>query len=180
MIMVVGWSMVRPGPGPAPAGGMSGGGGVNPNGPGVTDITQMTPREAADRLFDRVMRTISAGDTAAALGFQPMAVQAYQRAEPLDADGLFHQSLLELLTDPPAALATAKRILEMDPDHILGLGAAAEAARAMGDDEAAAEFYRHLLEAYDAQAARSLPEYEGHSGLLSAYRAEAEAFLASR
>ena len=32
--------------------------------PGVIDLSQLSPREAADQLFDRVMRGLSSGDTA--------------------------------------------------------------------------------------------------------------------
>jgi hypothetical protein len=180
LILVVGWSMVRPaGPaapeGPAPA---AAGGAVSPNAPGITDISQMTPREAADRLFDRVMRTISSGDTAGALGFQPMAVQAYARAEPLDLDGLFHKALLELLADPAAALTTARQILEEEPNHLLGLGVAARAALSLGDEEAATDYYERLLAAFEEESARDLEEYEAHQNLLPDYRAEARDFLA--
>jgi len=181
LILVVGWSMVRPqGPatqGTAPGGAPSGsaGGAVDPNGPGTTDISQMSPREAADRLFDRVMRTISAGDTAGAMGFQPMAVEAYEVAEPLDLDGLFHMALLQQLADPQAALATAKRMLEKEPDHVLGLGMAAETAAAAGDLAASREYSQQLLRVYDAQSARNLPEYDAHRNLMVQMKATAEA-----
>jgi hypothetical protein len=175
LILVVGWSMVRP-QGPAAPGGMSGGG-VDPNRPGTTDISQMSPRDAADRLFDRVMRTISAGDTAGALGFQPMAVQAYELVGDLDLDGMFHLALLQQLTDPAATLATAKRMLEAEPDHILGLGMAGEAAVAMGEQATAREYFEHLLRVYDTQFARNLVEYDAHRNLMTQFKAAAEAFV---
>ncbi|MHB1191607.1 MAG: double zinc ribbon domain-containing protein [Longimicrobiales bacterium] len=173
LILVVGWSMVRPQQQAAPAG--MGGGASDPNSPGTTDITQMSPREAADRLFDRVMRTISAGDTAGALGFQPMAVQAFEMVGELDLDGTFHLALLQQLNDPAAALATAKRMLESEPDHILGLGMAGEASAAMGDQAAAQEYFQHLLRVYDVQFARNLVEYDGHRNLMTQMKATAEA-----
>jgi hypothetical protein len=177
LILVLGWSMVRPqqqaGPAGAPAG--MGGGALDPNGPGTTDISQMSPREAADRLFDRVMRTVAAGDTAGALGYQPMAVQAFEIAEPLDLDGMFHLALLQQLNDPAAALATAKRMLESEPDHILGLGMAGEVSAAMGDQVAAREYFQHLLRVYDVQFARNLVEYDGHRNLMTQLKATAEA-----
>lgn len=181
LILVVGWSMVRPaGPAAPAAGGAPAAGTADPNAAGVTDITQMSPREAADRLFNRVMTTISQGDTAGALGFQPMAVQAYDRAAPLDLDGLYHKALLELLADPAAALATAEEILAQEPDHILALGVAARASLSLGDEAAATAYYEQLLGAYDEEAARTLPEYEGHRNLVADYRAEAQAFLSGR
>jgi hypothetical protein len=154
--------------------------GVPATGQSTLDLSTMSPREAADRLFDRVMRTIAAGDTAGAISFQPMAIQAYQAIEPLDFDGLFHQSLLEMLVDPAAALATAERILESEPDHILGLGAAAEAALGTGDEARAAEIYAQIMDVYGAQANRPLVEYQGHTGLMTQYLSVAQAFLAGR
>lgn len=180
LILVVGYTMVRPEGPAAPAGMPSGaGGGVDPNAPGTTDISQMSPREAADRLFDRVMRTISAGDTAGALGFQPMAVQAFELAEPLDMDGLFHLALLQQLSDPGAALGTARRMLETEPDHVLALGIAGESAAAQGDLEAAKEYFQRLVAVYDAQFARNLPEYGAHQNAMVTMKSTAESFLAS-
>lgn len=177
LILVVGWSMVRPdGPSVPPAG--MGGGAVNPNAQGTTDISQMSPREAADRLYDRIMRTASAGDTAGALGFAPMAVQAFQVAEPLDLDGLFHLGMIQQLSDPEGALATARRMLEVEPDHILGLGLAGEAAAVLGDEAAARDYFTRLVRAYDAEYARTLPEYEGHRTVMPEMRAAAQAWLA--
>jgi len=181
LILVVGVTMVQPSGPAAPTGGMPPGAGGDPAaGQSSLDLASMSPREAADRLFDRVMRTISSGDTAGAMAFQPMAVQAYQGAEPLDLDGLFHQSLLEAMADPPAALATAQRMLTAEPDHILGLGAAAQASRDMGDTNKAQEFYGHLVRVYDAQFVRPLVEYEGHRNILIEMKAEADRFLAGR
>ncbi|HSG46835.1 MAG TPA: hypothetical protein VLA43_03355, partial [Longimicrobiales bacterium] len=121
LILVIGVTMVKP-EGPSVPPGMPAAGGDNPAaGQSTLDLTTMSPREAADRLFDRVMRTVAAGDTAGALAFQPMAVQAYQGAEPLDLDGMFHQALLEALADPAAALVTARRMLAEEPDHLLAL-----------------------------------------------------------
>ncbi len=181
LILVVGWSMVRPaGPVESAGGGAAAGAGGNPAAQGVTDISQMTPREAADRLFNRVMTDISQGDTAAAMGFQPMAVQAYTRAEPLDLDGVYHQALLELLANPAAALESARRILDEEPDHILALGVAARASLSLGDEEQAVAYYQQLLDAYPEESTRTLPEYTGHANLLTDYRAEAQDFLSGR
>lgn len=177
LILVVGWNMVRPAAPAASAPGAAGAGtagGVDPSGPGTTDISKMTPREAADRLFDRVMRTISAGDTAGAMGFQPMAVQAYELAEPLDMDGLFHLALLQQLADASAALATAKRMLQTEADHVLALGVAAEASATLGDSAAAREYFQHLLRVYDVQFAKSLPEYDAHRTVMAELRTAAE------
>jgi hypothetical protein len=180
MILVVGWNTVRAPAPAAPAGGGASPMGNPAAGASEVDLASMSPREAADRLFDHVMRDLSAGDSADAVAFQPMAVQAYERAEPLDVDGLFHLALLQRISDPTASLGTAQRILQQDSDHILGLGAAAEAAAQSGQTDLATQYYKHLLDVYAAQVALTLPEYEAHKTLLGEMKAEAEAFVAGK
>jgi hypothetical protein len=181
LILVIGWSVVhsqsptaqQPGE-VAPAAGAAGNAAM---GASTIDLSKMTPQEAADRLFNHVMTDLANGDTTDALNFQPMAVQAYQVAEPLDLDELFHLSLLEGLRDPETALATAKRILATDPDHLLGLGAAAQWSLALGDTTATLSYYKHFLKVYDAQVAKKLPEYEAHKEYLAEVKPEAQAFV---
>lgn len=181
LILVIGWSVVhsqnstaqRPGEAPAAAGAA----GNAAMGASTIDLSKMTPQEAADRLFNHVMTDLANGDTTDALNFQPMAVQAYQVAEPLDLDELFHLSLLEGIRDPETALGTAKRILKTDPDHLLGLGAAAQWSLAVGDTAAALGYYKHFLKVYDAQVAKKLPEYEAHKEYLAEVKPEAQAFV---
>ena len=182
LILFVGMSMVRPaGPAPAatPAGGVAppatAGGGVAP------DISNLTPIEAATRLYNRVMGAISAGDSAQAQAFLPMAIAAYQRARPLDNDGLFHLSMLNRTAmNLEAALSQALEILEDDPNHLLGLAAAAEAAIELGELEEAERHYRQLLAVYDQEVQRALPEYGDHRQIVDVLRQDAERFLAGR
>ncbi|HEX7049307.1 MAG TPA: zinc ribbon domain-containing protein [Longimicrobiales bacterium] len=137
-----------------------------------------TPREQADRLFNRIMEASAQGDSAQVTFFLPMAVEAYRRVGELDPDGLYHLSVLEFTAgDATGARATAERMLAESPDHLLGLGAAARAALAAGDRDAARRYYEHLLAVYDAQRATSTAEYLDHARILPEYRAEAEAFL---
>ena len=139
------------------------------------DLTSMTPRQAADRLYDRIMRAASAGDTTEALAFLPMAINAYDLAVPLDADGHYHVSLLHALgTDYQAALEIAEQALEQDPSHLLLLGAAARAAAELGDDEGANGYHERLLAAWDEERARGLEEYSLHTILLTEMRQAAE------
>jgi tetratricopeptide (TPR) repeat protein len=79
-----------------------------------------------------------------------------------------------------AALANAEQILAVEPNHILGLSEAAQAAIELGRVDDAAAYYVRLVEAYPQESTRPLPEYEGHSGILGVSRTEAEAFLAAR
>jgi len=181
LIFIVGLQMVRPA-GPAapegnPAAGAVGGGA----GAAAIDLTQMTPIEAAGRLFNRVMQSASSGDSTEAQAFLPMAIAAYQRARPLDLDGLFHLSLLNRTAmNLEAALANALEIIEQDPNHLLGLAAAAEAAVELGSMDEAEKHYRRVMEIYDGERGRSLDEYGQHVPTIDAVKSDAEAFLASR
>ena len=136
-------------------------------------------RENADRLFNRIMQERESGDPAAASQFYPMAIQAYQAAEPLDADGLYHLALVQTAAgDPAAARATAERILAMQPNHLLGLGAAAEAAMEQGDTAAARAFYQRFLDGYDTERTNQYPEYIDHARILPTYEQQARVITA--
>ncbi|MDX1488147.1 MAG: hypothetical protein R3268_08110, partial [Acidiferrobacterales bacterium] len=60
------------------------------------DLSSMTPRQAADRLFNRIMAAAERGDTAEALQFVPMALQAYDRLGTLDNDARYHVALIHM------------------------------------------------------------------------------------
>ena len=137
-----------------------------------------TPREQADRLFNRIMQERESGDTARARFFLPMAITAYQSAGPLDNDGRYHLSVLQSLAgDAAAARRTAEQILSADQNHLLGLHAAAMAALAQKDQAAARRFYQRILNAYAVERARDLPEYRDHASLLPQLETEARTFL---
>jgi len=157
----------------APAAGAPSASGDNP---GAVDLSSMTPREAADRLFNRVMTAASTGDSAQAQRFLPMAIMAYQRVETLDVDGRYHLAALQLVAhDYPAARAQADSILAANPTHLFGLFSAAAAEDGKGNAAGAKDFYLRFIRAYDAEVAKKLPEYEEHSQGLPAMRAQAVA-----
>lgn len=137
-----------------------------------------TPRENADRLFNRIMTERASGDTARAKFFLPMGIQAYQMVGDLDADGLYHLSLLQALSgDDKAALTSAERILKGDPKHLLGLAAAADAARASGATATAKKYYQRFLDAYDSELKTTKEEYKDHAQILPTFKKDAETFL---
>lgn len=137
-----------------------------------------TPREQADRLFNLIMQNKEKGDTVKAKFFVPMGVQAYGMAGDLDADGLYHLSLLQALGGSGKdALATAGKILARSPKNLVGLAAAAQAAAQVGDSAAARSYYKRFLDAYPAESTRDLPEYRDHAAALPLYRADAEKYL---
>jgi len=186
LIVVLGVRMVTPRGSPAPTATAQpvapfAGGGSTPacaSSGAPPDISNFSMRQSADLLFDRVMRCVSAGDSLGAQMFLPMALGAYDQARPLDDDGLFHLSLLNRVAgNLEDAMANAQEVLDREPNHVLALAAAAEAAVDMGDRDAAGAYYRQILDVIDAEIARGLPEYEAHSTILQSIRSDAEAFL---
>lgn len=158
-----------PAPGTAPFGASQGGGPPPLDG---------SPREQADRLFNRIMSAREQGDTTDARFFAPMGIQAYTSAEPLDDDGLYHLATIHIVAgDYEAARAVAERILARSPNHLLGLAAAAEAAEGAGDQDAARNYHERLVAAYESEIGRGLPEYQDHARILPDYLNAARAAL---
>lgn len=128
-------------------------------------------RTNADRLFNRIMTAAEQGNQAEVEQFTPMAIQAYGMVEDLDEDGLYHLATLQVTAGEYAdARATAQRILDRSPDHILALGVAATAAEEAGDSTAARGLWDRLLDAYPAEADKPLPEYVDHQAMLTEFR----------
>ncbi len=153
-------------PEPSAAGG-AGGAGAG----GMPDLGSMSPREAADRLFDRSMREQEGGNEEQAATFANMALQAYGQVPPdqIDLDALFHVGLLHLLMgDSNTATSIAESILADDESHLLALLLARRAAVAVGDMAVADGYAERLRTAVEAglidEAGR--PEYEAHRGLI--------------
>jgi hypothetical protein len=152
--------------------------GVMSSSPSAVELAAMPPREAADRLFNRVMQNHAVGDTLQVQAFLPMAIDAYLRVPELDADGHYHMGVLYMVANnPEAALAHATQILELDTNHLFGLFVTAQASAALGEREQAKRYYQRVLEAFDAEVARQLPEYREHAPVLEPMRQEATQFL---
>ena len=134
-----------------------------PAGMRAPDISQMTPTERADRLFDRVMRLASEGKADSIQVFAPMAIQAYQMIGTLDADQRYDLGRLgEIIGDGTLAAAQADTILKQQPTHLLGLILGARAAEVNGDSTARRAFERRFLAAEPDESKRNLPEYQRH------------------
>lgn len=127
------------------------------------DISQMTPQQQADRLFDRVMRMSEEGKADSAAFFAPMAMGAIEALGPLDAHRRYDIGLIALVSgDAPMAAAQADTILKTRPTHLLGLILAAKAAIARNDNAAAAKLWQRLVAAESKELATPLPEYIAH------------------
>lgn len=140
----------------------------------AVDISQMTPRERADRLFDRIVRAAEAGDTAQVLQFQPMAVTAYGMLGGLDSDARYHVGLIHALAgDLDAARAQVDSLRTEVPNHLLGAMLEYTVARLAGDPDGQRRAYRAFLDAYDAEMASPREEYVAHEQAIRAFRTAA-------
>jgi hypothetical protein len=150
----------RSSPAAFPPGGM----GFDPSAaPARTDLSQLTPEESADRLYNRVMMLASEGKRDSVAFFAPMAIQAYQMIGPLNDDQHYDVGRIATIAgDVQLAKAHADTILSRSPAHLLGLLLAAHVAELQGDPAAAARYGQRLLAAEQTEMGRGLPEYERH------------------
>jgi hypothetical protein len=150
------------------AGGMGGAGvGVAPV--RAPDISQMSPRERADRLYDRVMRLSEEGKQDSVNLFAQMGISAYQMLPEQDADTRYDMGrIAEVAGALPLARAQADSILASDPNHLLGIILAISTARAAGDSAGVHTFETKLLSAQSSELARNLPEYQRHEREIAA------------
>jgi len=136
------------------------------------DIASMSPAERFNRLFDRVMRAASAGDTAQAKQFAPMAILAYGMLDTVTADLRYHAAVLYAETGQyAAALALADTILAQNPNHLFGYLVRGEVADRRGNAAAAAAARKDLTAHYQAEIGRAdRPEYQDHKPVIDEYR----------
>lgn len=132
-------------------------------GAATTDISSMTPQEAANRLFNRVMSYAAEGKSDSAVMFAPMAIMAYERIGPLDAHARYDIGSIAAATgDAATAAAQADTILKANSTHLLGLLLAAKAADLEKKPALAAAFRSRFAAAATGETARQLPEYADH------------------
>jgi hypothetical protein len=165
-----------------------------PSGVRGPDISQMSERERAGRLFDRVMMLSEerardsldfavAGKEDSLQFFAQMAIQAHLAIQPRDADVRYDLGrIAEVAGAPQLARAQADSILASQPTHLLGLILAASSARRLGDSAAAADFERRLMAATPTEESRRLPEYQAHRNdiIAAVERARARGVAPSR
>jgi tetratricopeptide (TPR) repeat protein len=138
------------------------------------DISQMSPEDAANRLFNRVMMAAEAGKTDSVQFFLPMALMAYGRLTSLDADARYHIGLLHLAGgDIAAALAQADTIQRTVPTHLFIYVLRAHAHQQQGNTQQQRRAYADFIKNERGELARNLPEYAEHQSALTAFKAEA-------
>ncbi|MDB4905773.1 MAG: hypothetical protein JWO05_557 [Gemmatimonadetes bacterium] len=140
------------------------------------DISQLTPEQRAERLYDRMMSMAERGQKDSVQFFAPMAMQAYEMLDSLNLDQRYDLGRLgEIAGNPSLARAQADTILSRDPNHLLGHILAANAARMTGDRTAESTHLRQLVTAEPKERARALPEYLLHQADIKAALAQASA-----
>ena len=138
------------------------------------DISQMSPEERAQRLFDRVMRLNEAGKTDSVRFFLPMALGAYEQLPALSLDAHFDVGLLKLAGgDAAGALAQADTIRREVPTHLFADILRARALESQNNARAARDVYQHFLKDEPGERARRRPEYADRANLLDAFHGDA-------
>lgn len=140
------------------------------------DISNMSPRERFNRLYDRVMKAAQSGDAATATRFTPMALAAYAQLDTVDSDARYHAALLEVHAgDLQGTLALADTMLAKSPGNLLAYMVRGSAARFGKDDAALARAYADFLAHYDAEIRKSDPGYTEHHTAIEDFRTQATA-----
>jgi hypothetical protein len=159
---------------PQDAGGPAGAPSGSPPG-SPPDISQMTPRERFDRLFNRVMQAAEQGDTAQVDRFTPMALGAYAQLDSVNADARYHAAVLRLqVGDVAGAQALADTLLARSPGHLFGYIIRGTAAEFRGDTAAARRAGREFLSHYDAERRADRIEYREHEPAIEDFKKRAE------
>lgn len=127
------------------------------------DISQMSPQERADKLFNRVMLLNNEGKSDSVQFFAPMALESYRLLSPMNADQRYDMGrIAEVAGAIPLAGAQADTILQQNPTHLLGLVLAARIAGLEKQTAKEAAFNKRLLAALQSEIAKKLPEYDRH------------------
>jgi hypothetical protein len=145
-----------------------GGNGVPP------DLSQMSPRDQFDRLYNRIMTASEQGDTATANRFSPMALMAYQNLPEVDQDARYHAAMLRLHGgDIPGAQALADSIGTLQKGHLFGYVLNAAIARFARDAARERQMYQGYLENLDREMAAGRLEYQDHKTMLDNFTKQA-------
>jgi len=145
------------------------------------DLSSMTPRQAADRLFNRVMTASENGDTAEAARFAPMALQAYHNLGTLDNDARYHVALLYLTTgDSKGARGQIELLRKSVPNHLLAFILEHQIAERSGNNDSTARANKGFLANYDSEIAAGRIEYQEHHNTIVSFHQAAQASVAGK
>ena len=135
------------------------------------DLSTMSPREAADRLFNRIMMASEQGDTGEALRFVPMALQAYGQLDRLDADAHYHLGRIHAVVgDLDNTRKQIGMLKQLVPNHLLGIILEHSVAEQSRDTDAATRAYAAFVAAYDTETNAGRREYADHRTTIEKFR----------
>jgi hypothetical protein len=145
------------------------------------DLASLSPREAADRLFNRIMTAGESGKTEEALRFVPMALQAYDNLGTLDNDARYHVALIHLTAgNIKSARVQIDKLRQSAPNHLLSIMLEHQIAERSGNKDNAARAYKSFLAAYAAEIATGRAEYQEHGDGIERFRKAAQAGVAGK
>ena len=140
------------------------------------DISNLSPREQFDRLYDRVMRASSSGDNATVERFAPMAVSAYGRLDSVDMDARYDVAVIKLhVGDIDGARVLADTMVRTAPSHLFGYMISGTVARFTGDSAGARKAGATFLRNYPGEIRKARPEYEKHRTSIDSFKRQVEA-----
>jgi mono/diheme cytochrome c family protein len=136
------------------------------------DLTSMSPRQAADQLFNRIMMAQEQGNMPEVMQFAPKALQAYDLVVNLDADAHYHIGLIHAAVGDFDKVRKQVEILrQFSPNHLLGLILEHNAAVETGDENTAAKASDAFAAAYESEIMTAKPEYAAHGNMIEKFRA---------
>lgn len=147
------------------------------------DISALSPRERAARLYDRILRYAEAGQRDSVQAFAWMALSSFQLLEgsDLDADARYDYGRIAVETgDLDIASAQADSILKDSPTHLLGLALAARVALARADTTSAVARWTTFLDKREQELKQDLAEYRAHKSDLESAANMATQMVTSR
>ena len=142
---------------------------------GVTDLSQLSPRELAYELFDRVMRAHEQGNQSEVAKFASMAIIAHGQLGELDRDARYHVGLLYAVAGPmEMALVQADSLEVESPGHLFAAMLRGSVSRVRADTVALHRAYRSFLDNYSGEMATGKAEYQEHATSVNAFLREAQ------
>ncbi len=138
------------------------------------DISQMTPRERFDRLWDRVMRAAEAQSTDTVTMFAPMALGAYRQLDSVDTDARLHAAMIHVAVGELAEAKTlADTIASKQKGHLFAYLIRGSVAEQENDAKVLGQAYADFLANYDAEMKANRKEYTDHRPILDDFRTRA-------
>ena len=141
----------------------------------------VTPVEAAEQLFNRVMMARERGDTEKSLRLAPLALKAYRQLAMLDDDARYHVGLIHVtMGNTGSARAELETIRRSVPNHLLGSMLEHAIAEAKDDNDGIVAAYTRFIAAYNTELLTGRGEYGGHRRGIDEFRAQADRTIVNR